>query len=236
MRIIGLLIGILALISCKNDNKKQENKTNTDTKSTIVESPEIKREIVDFRKINNLLMAGDIIFQQKNDNNSKLISKAMNCRFNNLGIIVKSKTDSGKYNVLSVSSIVEKAPLDLWVNTGAESKFVVMRLKDTSQFDKKLVKEKTKEVMGNIMKRPYDTYFEWEDDAFYPSELVWKVYQRLAGIQLCEPKTLGEINLTDEEVKLKMLERFRNNIPLEMQIINPDDILNSNLLEEVYAN
>ncbi len=61
-----------------------------------------------------------------------------------------------------------------------------------------------KEVGDQLKGKPYDTTFEWSDNKIYCSELVWKIYQRGAGIEIGKLQRLKEFDLSNAIVKAIM--------------------------------
>jgi len=79
----------------------------------------------------------------------------------------------------------------------------------------------------------YDLTFEWSDEKIFCSELIWKIYQRAAGIEIGKLEKLGDFDLTSEVVKTKMKERYGDKIPMNETVISPAAIFESELLETV---
>jgi uncharacterized protein YycO len=90
--------------------------------------------------------------------------------------------------------------------------------------------------MQKYLGRPYDILFSWTDDKLYCSELVWKIYNETADLELCPLKKLKEYDLTDDAVKKELTKRYGNKIPLEELMVSPADIAASNQLEMIYSN
>ena len=84
--------------------------------------------------------------------------------------------------------------------------------------------------------KDYDLAFEWSDDKIYCSELIWKIYQRAAGIEIGKLQKLGDFDLTHDMVRQKMKERYGDNIPTDEIVISPAAIFESDLLITVKEN
>jgi hypothetical protein len=84
--------------------------------------------------------------------------------------------------------------------------------------------------------KDYDLYFEWSDDRIYCSELVWKVFDRGAGIQLGQLETMGDFDLTHPAIQAKLKERFGDHVPLGEVVVSPAAIFRAANLETVYEN
>ncbi|MEE2828503.1 MAG: YiiX/YebB-like N1pC/P60 family cysteine hydrolase, partial [Myxococcota bacterium] len=83
--------------------------------------------------------------------------------------------------------------------------------------------------------RDYDGIFGWSDDRIYCSELVWKLYDRAAGLQLGKLTRLGDFNLEHPVVKKKLRERYGSRVPLDEIAISPGTIFDDPRLETVYS-
>jgi hypothetical protein len=91
-------------------------------------------------------------------------------------------------------------------------------------------------TVGNTFKgKDYDLTFEWSDDKIYCAELIWKIYQRAAGIEIGKLQKLSDFDLSNAIVKEKMRERYGEHIPTEEIVISPAAIYESSLLITVKA-
>ena len=87
-----------------------------------------------------------------------------------------------------------------------------------------------------LVRKDYDPYFEWSDDRIYCSELVWKVFDRGAGIQVGLQQTMADFDLSHPTVEAKVQERYGDRIPLDEVVVSPVAIFDAANLETVYAN
>lgn len=139
----------------------------------------------------------------------------------------------GKLCVLEAVQPVKITPLDAWLRRGEGGRHVVKRLRDA---DTTLTEERLRamrRVGESFLKRPYDLTFEWSDVRIYCSELVYKVYQRGAGVELAPLAKLRDFDLGTPAVKAKLRERYGSRIPLDEPVISPDAIFRSPLLVTV---
>ena len=125
---------------------------------------------------------------------------------------------------------VKLTPLDDWIKRGENGHFVVKRLKDADQLLSSQVLNQMKEVGQKYISKDYDVYFEWSDERIYCSELVWKIYNEVLGIEIGNLQDLSEFDLSNEAVKQKIKERYGENIPLDEKVISPGEMFNSDLL------
>jgi uncharacterized protein YycO len=170
---------------------------------------------------------GDLIFQTSLSRQSKAIQLATHSKYSHCGIIYKI---NNKLYVFEAIQPVKLTPLNEWIKRGQGGHYVIKRLKNASQVLSPTVIAKMKKTGEAFYNKNYDLTFEWSDDKIYCSELIWKVYQRGAGIEIGKLQQLKEFDLSSPEIKKIMKERYGNNIPLEEKVISPAAIFDSNLL------
>ena len=185
------------------------------------------------QKINEKeLYNGDIIFQSSQSGQSKAVQLATHSKYSHVGLIYLEK---GTPYVLEAVQPVKKTPLSEWIKYGDEEKYLVKRLKSGS--DKinnggaKIIAE-----FKNYDGKNYDIYFGWSDNEIYCSELVWKIYERVFGIKLCNLRKLKSFDLSSKEVKQIMERRYGDKIPYDEDVVAPSDLDESELLATIFKN
>jgi hypothetical protein len=173
---------------------------------------------------------GDIIFQTSLSNQSLAVQRATKSPYSHMGIIFLR---DGQPYVLEASAAVRFTPLAKWIQHGRDGHFVLKRLKDVDARLTPDVVEKLRAAAQTFVGRPYDLTFEWSDDRIYCSELVWKIYQRGAGIEIGALQTMKDFDLTSPAVAAKLRERFGNKVPLNETVISPAAMFDSTLLTTV---
>jgi hypothetical protein len=179
------------------------------------------------------LHEGDIIFQTSGSAQSKAIELATHSRYSHCGILYKK---NGAFYVYEAVQPVSIAPLEQWISRGKGQECVVKRLKGSDTLLTADVISNMKDAGSAFSRKNYDAYFEWSDERIYCSELVWKIYDRGAHIQLCKPSKLKDFDFSNPLVKQKLEERYGSNIPLEETVVSPADLFNSKLLYTIKAN
>lgn len=155
---------------------------------------------------------GDIVFQISRSSQSPFIQYATGPVYSHCGVIVMK--DNSPY-VLEASNVVKLPPLKQWIKRGRFEKITSIRVLDNDN-----VKIKYKKYLG----KPYDLAFRFDNDKYYCSELVYLIYKRQFGIELCKPKKLKEYNLTGIKGKAK-----KRGMDMNQLVVAPVDILNTNL-------
>lgn len=169
---------------------------------------------------------GDLIFQRSQSPQCAAITAATGSPYTHVALVF---IDDGRPVVYEAVQPVKRTPLAEWIRRGEGGHFVVKRLKGTSAVDADALRREVEPMLG----RDYDWLFEWCDERLYCSELVWKAYQRGAGIVLAELRTMAEFDLEHEVVRPIVRQRWGDQPPLGMQVIAPSDLFESPLLETV---
>ena len=176
---------------------------------------------------------GDLIFQTSLSAQSKAIQIATKSKYSHCGLVYK---EGNNFYVLEAIQPVKKTPLDSWIARGQNGKFVIKRLKNADQILTPATLAKMKQIGDQFNGKNYDLTFEWSDERIYCSELIWKIYQRSAGVEIGKLQQLRDFDLTNEIVKKKMKERYDDKIPMGEPVISPAAIFDSELLVTVKAN
>lgn len=112
---------------------------------------------------------------------------------------------------------------------------MIKRLKNADTILTEPVLRKMRAVAATFAGKPYDLYFAWSDEAFYCSELIWKIYRRATGIAVGRLQKIRDFDLSHSAVRKKLRERYGNRIPLEEKVISPACIFRSPHLLTVFT-
>lgn len=176
------------------------------------------------------LRNGDIIFHRSQSSQSSAIQLATRSDYTHVGMVVYC---NHKPYVIEAVQPVMATPLDQWIKRGLNSDYVVKRLKNADTLLTASAKNKLNQEASYYLGKDYDWKFGWSDDKIYCSELVWKVYQRALGIELCHPKKLADYDLSSPAVKQEIARRYGNSVPLNEPVVAPSDLFDSDLLVQV---
>lgn len=180
-----------------------------------------------------LLKTGDIIFQTSNSSQSFAIQEATKSPYSHMGLI---ESIDGELFVLEAVQPVKRSPLKEWVDGGVESKYAVKRLRDFSYLSTEKGRDHWDQICESYLGKNYDSQFNWSDEEMYCSELVWKVYNQVAGVRIGEPKELQYFDIQSKAVKDKLVERYGDSPPIHQLIISSQAIFESPLLVEIESN
>ncbi len=182
---------------------------------------------------NSEIKEGDIIFQTSLSRQSKAIQLATNSAYSHCGIILK---DNGELYVLEAIQPVKFTSLEKWIARGKDAHFVLKRLKYADQIINNDLLNKLKSVGNKMEGKNYDKYFEWSDERIYCSELIWKIYKTATGLEIGKLQHLKDFDLSSNEVRNVLKERYGDKIPMDEIVISPSEIFNSDLLISVSSN
>lgn len=164
---------------------------------------------------------GDVIFQTSTSEQSPLIKLATRSVITHCGIIVMK---SGKPYVLETLRILQLTPLDKFIARGKGGRYWLKRSE----------KENIKIEYGHYLGKPYDLAFSFNNDIYYCSELVYDIYKKQLGIELCEPKKVGDYMILGVDklpwLKKEMKERH---ITKEQYAVAPVEVFRSDKLRTV---
>ena len=175
------------------------------------------------------LKEGDVVFQDFEGDFGDAIKLATKSNYSHCGMILKQ---DGKLMVYEAVGPVKYTGIAEWIKHGSKKSFVAKRLKDPNKLTPEVIKNwnaKTDAYSG----KAYDHVFGWTDEKMYCSELVWKMYKNAGGIELSAPKKLKDFDLSHPLVKQQLEMRYGNNVPYEENVVSPQDLFESPLLEEV---
>jgi hypothetical protein len=173
---------------------------------------------------------GDIIFHTSASSQSQAIQAATHSKYSHMGLIYRR---NNQYYVFEAVQPVKLTPLGDWIRRGKGGHYVVKRLIDAEKILTSNVLEKMKAEGSKYLGKGYDLYFEWSDQRIYCSELVWKIYNRVLGLEIGKLQRFHEFDLSHPVVKAKLKERYGDKIPRDEPVISPDQMFRSNLLETV---
>jgi Permuted papain-like amidase enzyme, YaeF/YiiX, C92 family len=176
---------------------------------------------------------GDIVFHTSRSAQSLAIQLATESPYSHMGIVYLR---DGEPFVFEAVQPVKLTSLDAWIERGERRHFVAKRVRDAEARLTVETLRRMRAVGEQLAGKDYDPYFEWSDDRIYCSELVWKVFERGAGIRLGEQQTIAAFDLSHPAVREKVRERYGDRVPLDEIVVSPVAIFDAMDLETVYAN
>jgi hypothetical protein len=150
------------------------------------------------------LRDGDIIFQESSSRQSEMVRSLTGSRWTHMGVIFLEPQPL----VLEAASEVRFTPLEAWIHGGRGRVHVVKRLRDPALRLTQPAIARMRELAQQWLGRRYDPQFRWDDRTLYCSELVYKLFERAAGVRVGTVVRAAETNLRDRQVQQALRQRF----------------------------
>ncbi|UQZ90261.1 hypothetical protein C4J81_14045 [Deltaproteobacteria bacterium Smac51] len=176
---------------------------------------------------------GDVIFQISASSQSLAIQAATGSKYSHCGILFKR---DGQFYVYEAIGEVSWTPLRDWINRGVRGHYVVMRLKDRDRLLTEARIRAMKKTGLGFSRKKYDLLFQWSDNKMYCSELVWKIYERGAGIRIAPLKEFRDYNLDNKVVRAVVKKRYGGKLPMGEKVVAPSDLFYSPVMEKIAGN
>ncbi len=174
---------------------------------------------------------GDVVFLVSPTPHTDPVLLATKSRIGHVGMILRH---NGEMMFFEAVSPVKYTPLEAWKKKQEGKQFTVKRLARAESVLTARDLARLDSLASTFEGKPYDSWYGWSDEKLYCSELIWKLYDRILGIDLCPLRKLKEYDLTPPEVQKKLKERFPNGAPMEETVVAPEDLYQSRLLTTVY--
>ncbi len=172
--------------------------------------------------------SGDLIFQSPP--HSALVDAiegATESRYSHTGIVIQLKN---KWIVREAfHDGVCDTPLQEFVNRGRDSNISVFRVKKQYEKYLPLFIEKSASYLG----RPYDIHYLLDNEHLYCSELVYKSFKDVSGIELGKLQRFGDLKWGKYKAFIEKVEG--GTIPTDRLVITPVAITRAKQLKQVYS-
>jgi len=161
------------------------------------------------------------VFQAARSPQSEAIRRATHSPYTHCGMVFIVNGDT---RVLEAIEPVCWTPYRDWVARGEEGQAAHRRLREADRVLTPAVTGRMRALGERWLGKQYDYYFEWSDDKLYCSELVYKLYERAAGIKPGAVQKLGDFDLDDFVVRRALRQRYGSAIPIDETVIAPADL------------
>lgn len=158
------------------------------------------------------LKEGDLLFQISKSAQSPLIALATGSVYTHCGILVEKQ---GEWYVLEATGPVKLTPLQQWCDKGRFKHVISRRVLE------KPVKVRYKQYLGQA----YDWSFKFDNGKMYCSELIYEIYKKQFGIELSQPRKIGDFNLLGMRKVMK-----RRGMGKDQLAVAPSDLMRSEYL------
>ncbi len=183
----------------------------------------------------NQLHEGDIIFQSTNSRQCDAVKMVTKSEWSHCGLIFNRYNKENDWWVLEAVQPVRWTKLKNFIARGTGGHYEIKRLVSdliiTDSVGSLLQKEAEKHLGKN-----YDALFAWGNETIYCSELVWKTYKEILGLEIGKTQHLKDFDLSHPTVNEIAVERYGNNFPWEEKVISPQAIYENPNLKLVIKN
>lgn len=169
---------------------------------------------------------GDLVFQVSTSAQSGALERATGSRWTHVGLVFHRR---GEPWVLEAVATVRAVPLPEWIERGRDGRWVAMRLRPEYGTLDATARQRMLELGRWWLGERYDPAFRWSDDRLYCSELVWKLYARAAGVELCPLRRTADFDLDEQEV-VALAEQRGGLPPADEPVVAPSDLMASDRL------
>lgn len=179
---------------------------------------------------------GDLVFHRSRSPQAEAVALATKSNLTHMGVVL---FEGGAFWVYEAVQPVRRTPLVEWVARGEKGKVLIRRLRDASTVLKPPVLKELRRILHSFVGRSYDLQFRWDDEQLYCSELVYKAYERAAGVRIGRLQRAGDMNLASPVVQKKLRERYGKKLAAfdrEQPVITPQSMYDDEALITVYAN
>jgi cell wall-associated NlpC family hydrolase len=159
------------------------------------------------------LQTGDLVFHRSRSRQAAAIAAATASPLTHVGVVVVEQGEPWVYEAIQP---VSRTPLETWAARAADGRIEIHRLAAWDPGDGPALQVALSKRVG----RPYDTAFTWDDERLYCSELVYKVFDEVTGVQLGARRAVGSFHV-DAPGVAEALER--RGIALSLEVVSPSD-------------
>ena len=178
------------------------------------------------------LKNGDLIFQTNIKGQGKAIQLATKSKYTHIGIVFWVDDE---WQVYEATQPVRMVSLKEFIEEGDSQKYVIKRHQKSDSILNSTNVAMMKHYLNEQLGKPYDPFFNWDDEAIYCSELVYKCYDKI-GVKIGELKPLSSYDLTHPIVKSILRQRYGNQIPKNEKMISPGSMFDSPELIVIKSN
>jgi hypothetical protein len=173
---------------------------------------------------------GDVVFQTLHSSLSEAIQSATKSKYTHVGVVLFKGKEPFVFEAVEP---VKFTPLQSWIKQGEGARCVVKRLKHADSLLTESSRRELHALAAQYEGLHYDAEFSWSDSRMYCSEIVWKLFNRALHLEIGKLQKLRDFDLSSGVVQKKMKERYGADIPLDEEVISPQAIFESELLEIV---
>lgn len=162
---------------------------------------------------------GDLVFHRSTSTQAQAIARATGSPYTHVGVVL---VIDDRPLVLEAIEPVSLTPLQTWADRAADGRITIRRLADPALHTPVI---RTRLVTAGLrsLGTPYDAAFDWSDDRLYCSELIYKLFDEVVGIEVGGLRPMGDFGVEDPLVQAALQRRYGERIPLDAPVVSPGD-------------
>lgn len=172
------------------------------------------------------LETGDLVFQTSRSAQSRAIQEATGSPYSHVGMV--EVTPAGTF-VIEAIQPVSRTRWTKWRMRGEGGWVLVKRPAGLDGAARQKAVAWARRQLG----KPYDLRFGWDDGKLYCSELVYKAFERGAGVVIGRRQELHQLRL--DRLGPELQERYGGRIPAVLELVTPASLAADEKLETVWS-
>lgn len=180
------------------------------------------------------MQSGDLIFHQSNGFQAQAIQEAQGSPYTHMGLLFY---ENKQWYVYEAVQPVRRTALAKWIRRGKGGHYIIKRVRaDLLDMSLPSASQALLQKVKKYLNYDYDIFFQWNDEAIYCSELVFKSYLSAFALKIGRIQKLKDLNLEGPTVRRLIKEREKllgEPVNYEEPIITPVRIMEAEELETV---
>lgn len=175
---------------------------------------------------NDSFKNGDIIFQTSVEGQGRAIQLATHSRYTHVAVLFE---ENGEWMVYEAVQPVRVIPLADFISNGDSAQYCIKRFSGSDTLFNSANLAIMKNYLHAQLGKPYDPFFNWDEEALYCSEYVRKAYEKV-GVSLGEMKPLKSYDLKHPIVRSILRQRYGSVVPDDVEMVSPGSIFDDKRL------
>lgn len=138
----------------------------------------------------NRFIPGDILFRSPVTDAEIEQKRLFGFDMSRVGVVVN---DNGELAVMSVKDSVAVYELNEWLDIMVGMNFECKRYVEVDSVLMNSVFSVENDVLKKYLGKKRDYNYSWQDNSYYQTELIWKLYEREVGVELTNLDTLHNV-------------------------------------------
>jgi hypothetical protein len=148
--------------------------------------------------------------------------------FNCMGIVF---LENGTPMVYYAAEPLRKCSFDDFIKLSTHGKYDIKRLSDTELLSEDVIN--TMRIYASVkIGLPYDDKLNWQNEAMYNSEFIWKLFKSCVGLPLCKLKEVKQLRANQSDKVANLVEKLGTQV-MDEKFVIIGDIYKSDALTDL---